>query len=189
MYFVSSLPNTANSFVRKIFTKLWILATTRNAERRDSKIKLINKSNNYINNEVITLCTDKKISRLFLILCVARDSIQYGYRAVWLSGFCSLWMIAPLNAKLVTLLAAFLFSLPVSAIPNTYLMHHTCAPILILVSTWGVHFRHTGCKIGGESYRATPAISKCNRGLSLICYIQETSSCRIVAHYSNLIVY
>jgi len=61
----------------------------------------------------------------------------------------------------------FLFSFPVSAVSNTYLMHHTCAPTpytcLYVASI--VHFRHISCKIEGENYHATFAIFKRNRAL------------------------
>lgn len=85
---------------------------------------------------------------------------------------------------------------PFPSVSNTYLMHHTCAPILILVSTWrALYIFVTSCKIGkgereGErELHATPAIFKCNRALSLICYIQiePPNNCALRQPYRLLI--
>jgi len=64
---------------------------------------------------------------------------QTGYNVsyrVCLPRFSSIWTIAPLNAELLAVppLPSFLAAL--LTMPNPYLMHHTCASILILVSTW-----------------------------------------------------
>lgn len=84
----------------------------------------------------------------------------------------------------------FLFSLPISAAPNTYLMHHTCArysyTCLYVASI--VHFRHTNCKIGGESYRATPAIFKCNRVVLNLFHSNQTAKQLYIRQSYHLLI-
>lgn len=64
------------------------------------------------------------------------------------------------------LLPAFLLSLSlVLAVPNTYLMHHTCVPILILVSTWrALRIVVTGYKVGGGKTRCNICDCKVHSG-------------------------
>lgn len=91
------------------------------------------------------------------------DIVLFGCQDFSLFGWSLLWMPNWL------LPAVFLLSLPVFAVPDTYLMYHTCASILILVSTWrALRIFVTSCKVGGRTYLCTyvyvtPAIFKFNR--------------------------
>ena len=104
------------------------------------------------------------------------EEIRYNtIRAVWLPGFCSFWMIASFECQIgYSPGTTFLFSLPVFAARNTYLMHHTCVRYTYTCLYVGsiVHFRHTNCKIGGERVTARHLRFSNVIVLSLICLIQ-----------------
>lgn len=139
-----------------------------------------------VNSNIIIplLCASliRRFCNVFLFSCLISTSVHevgyntdivlFGCQDFPLSGWSLLWMPNWL------LPAVFFLSLPVFSVPDTYLMYHTCASILILVSMWrALRIFVISCKIEGKaclctcvSVCETPAISKYNRASRFVTF-------------------